>query len=113
MVVYMWRTLNKIVIALPSASAVLDDDLDLVVRDRQFRLQGRDSVFRDIRIGALIYRRQPDLDIIGDGVNSGDTLRGEFGFKPVGVTVGEARQRDNAVFDRDSDVIGIEIRVPF
>src|ERR1700681_1491616 len=93
--------------------AVLHDDLDLVVRDRQFRLQGCDSVFGNIRIGTLINRRQPDLDIIRNSVNSGHAFRGEFGFKPIGVTVGETRQRDNAIFDRYSDVLGIKIGIPF
>jgi hypothetical protein len=44
--------------------AVLDDDLDLFMRNRQLRLQGRDSISRDIGIGTLIDRRRPELDII-------------------------------------------------
>jgi hypothetical protein len=47
-------------------------------------------------------------------VNSGHAFRGEFGFKPVGVTVGETRQRDDAIFDRDGDVLGInKMGIPF
>jgi hypothetical protein len=61
----------------------------------------------------LINRRQPDLDIIRNSVNSGHAFRGEFGFKPIGVTVGETCQRDNAIFDRYSDVLGIKIWIPF
>src|SRR6267143_5300921 len=93
--------------------AILDDDLDPVVRDRQFSLQGRNRISRNIRIGTLIDRWQPDFDIIRDCVYSGDPLRGGFGFKPVGVTGGEARQRDNAILDGDGNVIRIEIGIPF
>src|ERR1700716_4038506 len=46
-------------------------------------------------------------------MNSSDPLRGGLGFKPVGVTVGEARQRNDTIFDRDSNVIGIKIGIPF
>src|SRR3984957_2994080 len=93
--------------AFQSDPAVPDDDLDPVVRDRQFRLQGCDSIFGNVRIGPLIDRRQPDLDVIRDSVNSGDALRSEFGFNPVGVAMSETRQRDDAIFDRDGDVLGI------
>jgi len=37
----------------------------------------------------------------------GDRLRSEFGFNPVGVAMSETRQRDDAIFDRDGDVLGI------
>src|SRR3984957_916491 len=93
--------------AFQNDPAVSDDDLDPVVRDRQFRLQGCDSIFGNVRIGTLIDRRQPDLDVIRDSVNSGDPLRSEFGFNPVGVAMSETRQRGDAIFDRDGDVLGI------
>src|ERR1700676_4025146 len=47
--------------AFQSYPAILDDDFDPVMGDRQFGLQGRHRVARNVRIGALIDRRQPDL----------------------------------------------------
>ena len=51
--------------------------------------------------------RLPDLDIIGDRVNAGDALDGKLGFPSVGVAVGEAHQRDDAVLDGRGDVFDI------
>src|ERR1700731_4098166 len=96
-----------------SDPAVLDDELDPVIRNRQFRLQGRNRVSRNTRIGTLIDRRQPDLDIIRDRVDSRDPLRRGLGFKSVGVTMGKACQRNNAVFDRDRNIVGVKIGIPF
>src|SRR4030088_414435 len=43
---------------------VLDDDLDSVIGSRQFGLQGGNHIPRNIRIGTLINRRQPNLEIV-------------------------------------------------
>ena len=83
------------------------------MRNRQFRLQRRNRISCNIRIGTLIDRGQPDLDIIRDCVDSGDPLRGLLGFKPISVAGREARQRNNAILDGDGDVIGVEIGIPF
>src|SRR3982074_2792216 len=61
--------------------AVLHDDLDLVVGNRQFRLQGGNRVARNIRIGTLIDGRQPHLEVVRNRKNPGDALRGGLGFK--------------------------------
>src|SRR3981189_2218908 len=93
--------------------AVLDNDLDLVVRNRQVRLHGGNRIPGNGRTRTLIYRWQPDLDIICDRVNAGDALAGKFGFQPVGVAVGEARQRNDAILHGDGDVFGVKVGIPF
>src|SRR4030081_2585586 len=92
--------------------AILDDDLDPIVGNRQLRFQGCDSISRNIGVGALVDRRQPNFDVVRDRENSSDPLRGGLGLKLVRVTVGETRQRNNAIFDGDGNVIGIKVGIP-
>src|SRR5258705_2849579 len=62
--------------------------------------------------GTLVDRRQPNCDVVRDRENSSAPFRGALGFKPVGVTVGETRQRNDAIFDGDGNVIGIKVGIP-
>src|SRR3982075_636714 len=77
--------------------AVLHDDLDLVVGNRQFRLQGGNGIARNIRIWTLIDGRQPHLEVVRNRKNPGDALRGGLGFKPVRVTGNKTGQRNDAI----------------
>src|SRR3954452_21226376 len=92
--------------------AFLDDDLDVLPRERQIALEHRDGVARDLRIGPFVDAGQSDLDVVRHADDPGNPFGGLLSLEFVAVIADEPGQRNDTVLHRDRDVGCIEPRCP-
>src|ERR1700730_2516669 len=92
--------------------AVLDDGADMLRRERQPGLDRRNRVARNVGVWLFEAARQANLEVVCQSHYTSDPFRCRFRLELLRITLDEAGQADDAVFDGYPDIAGINVRIP-
>ena len=92
--------------------AVLDHELDRILRNRNIPVDGIRGRLGDLRVIALVRPGQDHVDVHRDALDAGDALRCAFGRPLLRVAVHVARQGSHPLRYLDANAAGVHRRLP-